>query len=301
MNTDEAEKRLREAIVVTREDIARAKAWLISEGGGRTDHLVESWLGQQTAIVPITSKIDLMSPESGDQIAHYARAFSVRLAFHQAQWELIASAEMFPVESPSTWEPSLEYKCSGISGGLNLKGLRCSYPPTIVRPPLAPAMSADPDIFLRGLSCSGLHMGIREAIDQSLLCFRRGLYMPATVMLAAAAEATWTECGAAIAKKLANSKLEGAVNDPFASISKKVTEIQKALQMPDGKVLLKSAGRSAADVDNAELWTTNLRERRNALHWGKAKSFVADHSETASLMMGAPLHIGTLETIRAAC
>jgi len=291
MNTDEAEKRLREGIVVTREDIARAKAWLISEGGGRTDHLVESWLGLQTATVPITSKVDLMSPESGDQIARYARAFSVRLAFHQAQWELIASAEMFPAESPSTWEPSLEYNCSGISGDLNLKGLGCSYPPTIVRPPLASAMSADPDIFPLGISCSALHRGIREAIEQSLLCFRRGLYMPATVMLAAAAEATWTKCGVAVAKKLANAKLEGVVNDLFVSISKKVTEIQRALQVPEGKVMLKSAGRSSADVDNAELWTTNPRERRNALHWGKAKSFVADHSETASLLMGATLHI----------
>ena len=29
----------------------------------------------------------------------------------------------------------------------------------------------------------------------------------------------------------------------------------------------------------------------------EAKSFVADHSETASLLMGAPMHIGTLEAV----
>src|SRR5262249_19740495 len=49
------------------------------------------------------------------------------------------------------------------------------------------------------------------------------------------------------------------------------------------------------------LLPTTLRDRRNALHWGKAKSFIADHSETATLLMAAPLHLGTLETIRAAC
>jgi hypothetical protein len=88
------------------------------------------------------------------------------------------------------------------------------------------------------------------------------------------------------------------VNNPYASISKKITEIQKTLQTPDGKALLKKAGRSPGELDDVEIWTTNLRDRRNALHWGKAKSFVADHSETASLMIGAPLHIGTLEAIR---
>ncbi len=117
-------------------------------------------------------------------------------------------------------------------------------------------------------------------------------------LMAAAAEATWTECGIAVAKQLSSTKLAATVSDPYASISKKVAEIQKTLQTPDGKVLLKKAGRSSVDVDNAQIWTTNLRERRNALHWGKAKSFVADHSETASLIMGAPLHIGTLEAIR---
>ena len=125
--------------------------------------------------------------------------------------------------------------------------------------------------------------------------------MPATAMLAAAAEATWSECGVAVAKKLSSAKLDAVVSDPYASISKKVAEIQKALQAADGKVLVKSADRSLADVDNVEIWTTSLRERRNALHWDKAKSFIADHAETASLLMGAPLHLGTLEAIRAAC
>ena len=122
--------------------------------------------------------------------------------------------------------------------------------------------------------------------------------MPATAMLAAAAEATWIECGIAVANQLSNTKLAATVSDPYVSISKKIAEIQKTLQSQDGKTLLKRAGCTPADADNVEIWTSNLRERRNALHWGKAKSFVADHSETASLMMGAPLYIGTLEAIR---
>ena len=301
MSTDEADKQVLSAVAVTREDIARAKAWLLNSGGGRTDQLVEDWLAAQRATVPLNAKVELMSPDCPGQIAGYARAFSVRLAFYQAQWELISAGELFPIEGAGSWTASLGFRSGGHSGGLRLNNLVCSFPGGVQRPPLAPEPSSDPDIFLRGVDCKTLHGGIREAIEQALLCFRRGLYMPATAMLAAAAEATWTECGAAVAKKLANAKLDATVSDPYASISKKVTETRKALDAADGKALLKAAGRSVADVVNAEVWTTSLRERRNALHWGKAKSFVADHSETASLLMGAPLHVAALEAIRAAC
>ncbi len=125
--------------------------------------------------------------------------------------------------------------------------------------------------------------------------------MPATVMVAAAAEATWIECGAAVAAKLGNTKLEGIINDQYSSVSKKVAEIRKALEHASGKTLLKAAAQTNAKLDQAEVWTTVLRDRRNALHWGKAKSFIADHAETASLLMAVPLHIGTLEAIRGAC
>ena len=298
MNTNEAIQLLGETVNVTREDIARAKAWLVQTKGGTTRQLVEEWLIPQQADVPANATVDLNVDDSTEQIAKYARAFSLRLAFYQAQWELIAAGELFPHDSFDFWTPSLHYSHQSYSGGLDIKDIGCPFPEAVIRPALATKPPADPDIFLRGVDCTSLHDGILEAIKQALLCFRRGLYMPATVMIAAAAEATWIECGIAVAKQLSRTKLDATVNNPYASISKKIAEIQKTLQTPDGKALLKKAGRSLADVDDVEIWTTNLRERRNALHWGKAKSFVADHSETASLMMGAPLHIGTLEAIR---
>ncbi len=162
-------------------------------------------------------------------------------------------------------------------------------------------MPTDPDIFLQGIDSKSLHIGIREAVEQALACFRRGLYMPATAMLAAATEATWCECGTVVAKKLTDAKLDTLFSDPYFSISRKVSELSKALDQPDGKALLKPAGQSIAKVREAEVWTGVFRDRRNALHWTKAKSFVADHIETATLLIAAPLHIGTLEAIRLQC
>ena len=112
---------------------------------------------------------------------------------------------------------------------------------------------------------------------------------------------TWTECGVAVAKKLGDANLDAVVSDSFSSISKIVTETRKALEQPAGKILVKDAGQHISKVTEAEVWTNALRDRRNALHWGKAKSFVADHSETGTLLMAAPLHLGTLKAIGAAC
>jgi len=85
MNTKEAIKLLRESVKVTREDIARAKAWLVQTKGGTTQQLVEEWLVPQQAVLPVNSIVDLNVDDSTEQIAKYARAFSLRIAFYQAQ------------------------------------------------------------------------------------------------------------------------------------------------------------------------------------------------------------------------
>jgi hypothetical protein len=298
MRDGDATAELESAVVVTREDIARAKSYVLTAGGGNTDDLTERFLREQDMGIP--QKIDGDAPNIADILASVARAFSVRLALYQAIWELVAAGELIHTGTWSRWQPMIDYKSLGYHGGLRPR-ISSPYPSAVERLPLAGELSTDTDIFLQGIKCKTLHPGIHEAITQALGCFFRGLYMPATVMLAAAAEATWTECGLAVAKKLANKKLESVVNDQLASISKIVTETRKALELPVGKTLLKAAGLHIAKVTDAEIWTTTLRDRRNALHWGKAKSFIADHSETGTLLLAAPLHIGTLEATRAAC
>ncbi len=299
MSPEEASKQIVAAIDVTREDIARAKSWLLKSEAGHTYELVDCWLTEQKLVVPKEVNTDL--PNCGDQLFSLARAYSVRLAFYQAVWELVSVAELIPAGPPSSWGASLASRTSHGACAIPLDKLRCSFPQTVERSPFSSGASTDPDMFLEGAGCNALHTGIHEAIKQALECFRRGLYMPATAMVAAAAEATWTECGAAVAKNLVSKKLEDVVNDQFASISKKVTEIRRVLEQPNGKPLLTAAGVTMPKVNDAEVWTSVLRDRRNALHWAKAKSFVADHSETGTLLMAAPLHLGTLEAIRAAC
>jgi hypothetical protein len=287
---------IKSALSVKREDIARAKSWILQRPMGRTNDLAYSWLFEQGLSLPeyVTDE-----PSAVETLKEVARIFSLRLAFYQAIWELVAAAELFP-DGQETWKPELEERTAGHRGGVHFD-ISCVFPGRIHRPLCTSTISTDVDIFLKGINFAAINPGIAEAIQQSLTCFQRGLYMPAIAMLAAAVEAVWFECGLRLAASIADPKLQQRVSDTYLSLSKKVTEIHKALEETRGKQRLKAAGRTIADVTHAELWTTALRERRNALHWTKAGSFIADHSEAGTFLLAAPQHIGTLEATKAVC
>jgi hypothetical protein len=299
MSPDEASEKIVASVTVTREDIARAKAFALQAKESGTNALAEQWLNAQNCSAP--REVQLESAEAGDVLALIARSYSLRMALYQAVWELINAGELIPAGTASEWQANVSWRTPRGGGGLALGRINFPYPPKTYRPPLAAKPPLDVDVFLQGIDSASLHSGIREAVDQALGCFRRGLYLPAIAMMTAGAEATWSECGTAVAKKLANQKLQGIMNDQYASLSRKVAELRKVLESAAGKPILKAASLSPPRVADAELWTTTLRDRRNALHWGKAKSFIAQHSDAASLLLGAPIHLGTVEAIRKSC
>jgi len=299
MHIEEATENILAAVRVTREDITRAKAFILQSTESDVAALADQWLQAQNYTAP--KDIYLESVDVVETIDLIARSFSLRMALYQAVWELSNAGEVLVAGSPSLWKGSATWSTPRGGGGLGLDQINCSYPAKILKPPLTNEIALDLDIFLQGLDCASLHDGILEAVEQSLRCFRRGLYLPAIAMLTAGVEATWHECGTAIATKLANQTLQTTMIDQYASLSKKVAEIRKILQGPAGKPLLKAASLRMPRITDAEMWTTTLRDRRNALHWTKAKSFVAQHSDTAALLLGAPIHLGTLEVLRKSC
>lgn len=298
MTPEQAGNYVTSKVSVTREDIARAKSWIVRAPGSNVSGMADEWLSEQN--IPDIRHVNTDAQDCEDILTNVAHSYSVRLAFFTAVWELINAGAIVASELPGLWQPSLEYKTSHNAGGIPVASLAFPHPSKIVRLPFSNER-ADADIFLKGIDCTTLHSGIVEAIEQSLTCFRRGLYMPATVMLAAAAEATWMECGRAVATHFSDPKLTTVMNDPFVSIAKVVSELRKALEHKNAKPLLQKARLTIHQVTDAEIWTTALRDRRNALHWGKAKSFISGHAETGTLLMAAPQHLGTLESIRAGC
>lgn len=297
MTADHAAQQLLSQVVITQPDVARAKTFVMQTELTTVDSIVDQWLHEQN--VPKRDVVNTDAADCPDALAVIARHFSLRMAMYQAIWELVSACELLPASPPNTWSSNVTNRTSHYSGALLQKPVTFVRLTEVHKPPPVAAMTTDPDIFLQGVNCATLHDGIREGVAQALMCFRRGLYMPAVVMLAAAAEATWTECGLAVARHVGHATLGTHVADQRIGVSRKIVEIRRALESaPD---LLKSAGQTMPKVAEAEQWTTILRDRRNALHWGKAKSFIVEHGDTASLMLGGPLHLQTLEAIRAAC
>jgi hypothetical protein len=82
MQEMEATAILERALEVTREDIARGKAYLLKSNGGRTDELADRWLEEHGQTIP--RAIDADASNLSETLANVARAFSLRLALYQA-------------------------------------------------------------------------------------------------------------------------------------------------------------------------------------------------------------------------
>jgi hypothetical protein len=288
---------LRSQIKVVRGDICRAKDAILKSGHETVDSILKDWLNAQNINEKDTVNTD--SAECSRDISEIAKYVSLRFAFYQAVWELITSGDLYPGEPPNYWDCSFTNRHSHGAESL-LKGpLRVWRIPSVQRPFAPQSFSADTDVFLAGIGSARMHDGIVEGIELALVCFQRGLYMPSTVMLAAAVEAEWIECGTAVATKLGSTSLQKKITDE-CPIGRLIPAIQKTLESA-GTAILSDAGETIATLTEVVTWTNVLRDRRNYLHWGKAKSFVADHSSTASLMLGAPLFLKTLVNIRLAC
>src|SRR4051812_30725458 len=86
---------VRENINVTREDIARAKDWIIQHPGTNVSGMAADWLRQQGIEEIKTVNTDAADAEQ--ILVSVARTYSIRLAFYYAIWELLAVNELFAV------------------------------------------------------------------------------------------------------------------------------------------------------------------------------------------------------------
>lgn len=105
MSPDEAGRQLASQIAVLREDIARAKSYILQAGHSNTNAMAQNWLAEQH--LDERNEIDTDAPDCPDVLAAAARAFSVRMALYTAVWELAAAGQLFPSHPPAEWRPTL--------------------------------------------------------------------------------------------------------------------------------------------------------------------------------------------------
>jgi hypothetical protein len=104
-SSEEVKSLLLKSIAVLREDIARAKHWIVDAPGTNTNGMAIKWLKQQG--FEDSYKIDLEATDHMDCINVAARSFSLRLAFYQACWELINFGLLVPANCFASWSTTL--------------------------------------------------------------------------------------------------------------------------------------------------------------------------------------------------
>jgi hypothetical protein len=137
MTSDEASKRIVAGVYVTPEDVARAKdyipAWQDWETKSmlNTEALGDHWLGEQVGTLPREIIVDAAS--APDECDRYARAYSLRLAFFQAVWDLLNAGVLMSVGSVVGWNPRPDARHSHGGQGLSLERISSWYTNQIAR------------------------------------------------------------------------------------------------------------------------------------------------------------------------
>jgi hypothetical protein len=301
MSDEQARLLVTEAAGVQPSDVARAKPFLL-EGAAkecRVEALAIKWVRLELGDIGLDVRIDAAEVEG--TLRRHARAISLRRALFQAVWDLMRSGHLLSYGTTILWGPSSLNAITdrGASGlALSSRALQCPHPENVVLPPdAAPTTVTNIDLLFADADISHLHGGVHEALRSSIECLRRGLYLPAIAMLAAGAEAEWVECGRALALRAGDAKLGEVVDDPFKGVGQKVAAIAGFL-VGHGNKQLSACSVTKGQLLEAQNWTSELREGRNALHWPKAQDFTKTFSEAATLLMGAPRHLAALEAIR---
>jgi hypothetical protein len=150
---------VRSLLAVSRQDVVRAKNWIVNRKTLEPTHeMINCWLredGLQVDEYEFSNIYDMV------------RTLNARLAFCNAIWELVAAAELFLVSNHITNENKLSVGLKTPSGVDQLEiDIGYSFPANVRRPPSASDVSADIDIFLKGIDCATLHPGIEQAIQQ---------------------------------------------------------------------------------------------------------------------------------------
>jgi hypothetical protein len=212
----EIQECIEKEVIVTRHDIALAKAFLCGlSGDGIFDprQLITQFTnmnGYQLAtkfLLHPTADID-------QQLKKVIGYFKCYLAMAEAMWVLIYQGRFLAFGIIRDFGQNLEWTTiipgsGGHSGGWDFPSFKVELPKEIaIAPSYRHAQSqflTDSDIFTLEAGLDNADEEIIEAIEDAVTCYRHDLYRAAATMLGKAMEGAWIELGWTIANALPES------------------------------------------------------------------------------------------------
>lgn len=312
MNTHDAHGLLLSSISVTRQQVAIAKAYILSNFQRETSRLIESFLVEVEAETPNEIVVH-PSVDTAGQVKNAALGISWTLSICEAIWGLISINALIPCDGNLSFPiRNISYTTvvpgsGGHGGGWDLSEFRLPIPSRLF---LSPSHScqksqplSDPDLFMRHLEIPDIHRDIEESLREAARCFRNDLYIACLAMLGKASEGAWIELGIKLASVYPDGdkralKLIEEVKSNYAGVSRKIDKIQHAYNESNifGQIHIASGVRPS-DLRACTIWADVIRESRNSVHYGFEPSMPNSYEKVSALLIGAAPHIRLLYKI----
>jgi hypothetical protein len=318
MNEQKIRQQIISLVVVTRQDIAIAKTFILNHFSPESSKLMRRFLEHVQAQSPDQFVVH-ESVDAEPQIRQVASFLSWRLAFSEALWGLIGQALIFPARS-SFYEDEVYQQWTtvvrnsgGQSAGWRFDEYRVALPSTISLAPSLqgnkPSPLSDGDLYLTELGIPDLPSDVEDALRQAVLCFRQELYLPAVAMVGLASEGSWIELGLALLQanptdgRLTPEKRQQTreqLTSPFTSILRKMEMIVDLYKRQDIYANVASKSHKPQDLGIVLNWSNIVRDSRNALHYGTDPSSRNTYEKVAALLLGANQNLKVIYSVRRA-
>ncbi|MHA6261507.1 hypothetical protein ACXYMX_16730 [Sporosarcina sp. CAU 1771] len=298
------EERIRKSINVNRHKVIIAKSFLMNYESEviETLNVLEEFTVSQGFPKPKEIVIH-QSVDIDEQVIKTSKYIAYKIAFLESVMELIHSNLLISLDTNSSapdgrigWTTVIPGQ-GGTSSGWNFADLGFPIPNRVRKSRNNTSTNFtlfEPDLFIEHLDIKNADAEIIEALNDSIDCFKQGLYRPSLAMLGKAVEGAWIELGISlykyvISQGISKDKNEKHINSLKGQISfvKKV-ELVTNLYTIHHKDWLDFIS-TETDVKTFELreaqsWTDLVRESRNAIHFG-VKPSVENNYEKNSMML----------------
>ena len=179
-------------VAVTRQDIALAKTFILTNFEPEADTLLQRFL-EHVQIRPLDQLVIHSTIPLEPQMKQVALFFGWRLAFTEALWALVGEAivlptrnSLFELEARQNWTTVVPGS-GGHSAGWQFEEHRVAFPHSIrLAPSLqgrVPTPLSDTDLYLSELDIPDIDSEVEDALRQAVACFRNELYQTSPLHL----------------------------------------------------------------------------------------------------------------------
>lgn len=317
MSPEEAERQIRQRIVVTPQRVMVAKAIILDHTKAitSTDDLIAEVLRANSAALPKQVLVH-ESVDSSAMVIATGEALSWRLAAAEGIWSLIHAGLLFAVgdsrgEAVSVGWTTVVPGSGGTSSGWRFE--ECNLPvPSRVR--LAPSTSgstgqflAEPDLYLHTLGITNMHPEVLSSFQEAVRCFRAELFTAALAMLGKASEGSWLELGVALLRLVPPgqeqkfAKQRATLEDSMAGTFRKIEAVLAVFDHQDlFAPVAKASGVRLQELRSVAVWSDAVRDSRNTIHFGVNPAVPNTYEKLAALFIGAVPNVRILYRVKAA-